>query len=105
MTEADIKKALAAILYNLCFHHRDGDKPFSREEIELHLLGDEDRKVRRNTYCESLLWCKKNPKFDYSSILLEKRNYTNLYIHSYLMEMLCQLEKAGVLDKFLNEKE
>ncbi|MGC1508243.1 hypothetical protein [Ketobacter sp.] len=105
MAEEDIKKALSAILYNLCFHHRDGDKPLSSEEIKLLLMGDEDRKVRRNTYCESLLWSKKNAEFDYSSVLLEKRSYTNLYIHSYLMEMLCQLEKAGVLDIFLNEKE
>lgn len=103
MTDKEIKQALGYILYNLCYHHRDGDAPLSQEEIEILLLDDEDRKQRRKTYCICLEWAKKNPDVVYTDLLLEKRRYSNEYIHSYLMEMYMQMENAGVFEKFSQE--
>lgn len=100
MTDQEIKQALGYILYNLCYHHRDGDAPLSVEELDILLLDDEDRKIRRSTYCSCLKWAEMNPKENYTQLLLEKRNYSNEYIHSYLMKMLDQIDKYGILKKF-----
>lgn len=97
------EEAVKFILYNLCYHYRDGDAPLSPEELEILLKDDEDRKQRRKTYCECLEWAKLHPDFDYSTLLLEKRRYSNEYIHSYLMEMFMQMENAGVFEKFFQE--
>ena len=100
MNETEIENALGFILYNLCYHHKKGDIPLDKREIELLRLDDDDRKTRRYTYCTCLLWAKINPSFPYTSILLEKRNYSDVYIFNYLMVMLQQIEDSGVLEKF-----
>ena len=103
MTDQEIRQALGYILYNLCYHHRDGDVPLSNEELEILLDDDEDRKIRRFTYCSCLKWAQSNPEENFSQLLLEKRNYSNEYIFSYLMQMLEQIKQHGVLEKFERE--
>jgi len=103
MNEGEIIEALGFILYNLCYHHKDKDIPLNNRELELLTLDDDDRKIRRCTYCTCLLWVKTNPTFSYSSILLENRNYSDEYIFKYLMGMLQQIEESGALKKFHSE--
>lgn len=103
MNEPEIELAIGCILYNLCYHHRDGEAPLSPEEIEILLLDDEDRKQRRVAYCMCLEWAKSNPDISYVNLLLEKRRYSNQYIYAYLMEMYEQMKSAGVFEKFYQD--
>lgn len=100
MLNQEITVALGFILYNLCYHHLDGDLPLPQEEIEILLLDDEDRKQRRKTYCTCLDWAKSHPDLNYVEMLLEKRRYSNEYVYSYLMRMYEQMEENGVFRKY-----
>ena len=100
MNNQELQKSLSFILYNLCYHHKDGNPPLSNHEIDRLLSDGEDNKTRRNTYCKCLIWAKDNPSANYQDIMLENRSYTNEYIYSYLMKMYEQIEDANIFEKY-----